>query len=110
MAYNLNLNKLIKEVRGPKGMAAVTEEIAKLKGELDRIREKVEPQVEQKLKMAQARLAKVKDSVQQAEKRLVASLRGHKATAAKTSKKTSKKAAPKTTKKKASKKTTKKMA
>lgn len=123
MAYTLDLNKLIKDVRGPKGMAAVTEEISKLKHELERIRGNVEPKVEARLKKAQTRLSGLKKDLESrqktwekelqktvtvvkkraldAEKRLEAALRGKKAaSAAKTSKKA---AAPKTSKKKVSK-------
>jgi len=122
MAYTLDLNKLIKDVRGPKGMAAVTDELNKLKSELERIRGTVEPKVEARLKKAQTRLNGLKKDLESrqktwekelqktvtvvkkraldAEKRLEAALRGKKAKAAKTSKKA---AAPKTSKKTASK-------
>lgn len=126
MAYTLDLNKLIKDVRGPKGMAAVTEELNKLKSELERIRGNVEPKVEARLKKAQTRLAGLKKDLESrqktwekelqktitvvkkraidAEKRLEAALRGNKKSASAAAAKTSKKAAaPRTSKKTAGK-------
>lgn len=56
MAYTLNLGKLISDITGPKGLAAVTEEIHKIRNEVDRLRDNVQPQAEKKLKAIQVRL------------------------------------------------------
>ena len=70
MAYKLDLNKLIKDVRGPKGMAAVTAEVTKLKAELNRIRAGVEPQVEVRLKKAQKTLSEMMTKIEGRQKSL----------------------------------------
>lgn len=60
MAYSLNLEKLIKDLRGPKGLAALTEEVSKIKSEMDRIRDSVQPQARKRLKELQAQVNKMK--------------------------------------------------
>lgn len=56
MAYSLNLGKLLSDITGPKGLAALTEEIHKIRGEVDRLKNSVQPQAEKKLKAIQVRL------------------------------------------------------
>lgn len=56
MAYSLNLGKLLSDITGPKGLAAVTEELHKIRNEVDRLRDNVQPQAEKKLKAIQVRL------------------------------------------------------
>lgn len=61
MAYSLNLHKLISDLRGPKGLAALTEEVTKLKAEVDRIRDSVQPEAKKRLKKIQVQLNKLKN-------------------------------------------------
>lgn len=56
MAYSLNLGKLISDITGPKGLAALTEEIHKLRAEVDRLKNKAQPEAEKRLKAIQVRL------------------------------------------------------
>lgn len=131
MAYTLNLTKLINDLRGPKGLAALTEEVAKIKNEVEALTESLQPTAQKRLKEIQVRLnglksswnkrhsvlekevektlGQLKKAAKDAEAKLEKALKGaKKKTAAKTSKKTTRKAAAKpaakaqkTTKKKA---------
>lgn len=56
MAYSLNLGKLLGDITGPKGLAALTEEIHKIRSEVERLKHNVQPQAEKKLKAIQIRL------------------------------------------------------
>lgn len=56
MAYQLDVKKLIKDLRGPKGVAALTEEIAKVSSEILKLRNDLQPQAEAKVKEARATL------------------------------------------------------
>lgn len=56
MAYSLNLGKLLSDITGPKGLAALTEEIHKLRNEVDRLKNKAQPEAERRLKLLQVRL------------------------------------------------------
>ncbi len=56
MSYTLNLGKLLSDITGPKGLAALTEEIHKIRNEVDRLKHNVQPQAEKKLKAIQVRL------------------------------------------------------
>jgi hypothetical protein len=62
MAYNLNLQKLIKDLRGPKGLAALTDEVGKMKSEVDRLRESVQPTAQKRLKEIQVQLKSLKSN------------------------------------------------
>lgn len=62
MAYHLNLQKLIKDLRGPKGLAALTEEVTKLRTEMERIRDNVQPQAQKRLKEIKVRLNGLKST------------------------------------------------
>lgn len=68
MAYTLNLNKLIKDVRGPKGTAALTEELGKLKAEIEKARKVVEPKVQAQLKKTQTKLMNLKKDLESTQK------------------------------------------
>lgn len=62
MAYHLNLNKLIKEMRGPKGLAALTDEVGKMRTEVERLAESVQPTAQKRLKEIQVRLNGLKSN------------------------------------------------
>lgn len=122
MTYKIDVKKLFQDLRGPKGVAALTEEIAKVSAEIQSLRNKIQPEAEAQLKKARATLADlqkllkkaqgeldrelnktvsiVKKYGAEAEKKLAAL----KKSVSKKAKKATNKTAPKTTKKKATKK------
>lgn len=62
MAYQLNLNKLIKDLRGPKGLAALTDEVNKIRTEVERLTDSVPPTAQKQLKEIQVRLNGLKSN------------------------------------------------
>jgi hypothetical protein len=54
MAYHLDVKKLIHDMRGPKGVAALTEELVKVGNEVERLRSKIQPQAQERLHQARA--------------------------------------------------------
>ncbi len=60
MAYTFDLNKFIKNLRGPKGLATLTEEFDHIKSEVRRLRKSYEPQAQKKLKQMQVQLKGLK--------------------------------------------------
>ena len=52
---SVDLKKLVNEMRGPKGTAALTEEFERISGELRKLKAEVKPQAEAQLKKAEAR-------------------------------------------------------
>lgn len=67
MAYHLDVKKLMKDLRGPKGVSALTEEIAKASEELQKLRREVQPQAEAKIKQARATLDHVQKRLKAAQ-------------------------------------------
>lgn len=56
MPYTFNFSKLISDLTGPKGLAALTEELHKIRNEVERLKNNVQPQAERRLKAIQVRL------------------------------------------------------
>jgi len=67
MAYQLDVKKLIKDLRGPKGVSALTEEIAKVSGEIQKLRQTLQPQAEAKIKQARITLDHVQKRLKAAQ-------------------------------------------
>jgi SMC interacting uncharacterized protein involved in chromosome segregation len=57
MAYSLDLKKLVNDLRGPKGVSALTEELNKLSSQINKLKEQVKPQAHAKLREAEAKYA-----------------------------------------------------
>ena len=74
MAYTLNIKKLIHDVRGPKGVAALSEEINKLSAEASRISDKlsheIKPQAVARLKRARTEMDMLQARLHGAQKSL----------------------------------------
>jgi phage-related minor tail protein len=51
---SVDLKKLVNDVRGPKGTAALTEEFERISGELNKLKAEVKPQAQARLKKAEA--------------------------------------------------------
>lgn len=60
MAYNFDLNKFLKNLRGPKGLSTLTEEFDRIKTEVARLRKSYEPQAQRKMKQLQVQLKGMK--------------------------------------------------
>jgi hypothetical protein len=123
MTYKLDVKKLFNDLRGPKGVSALTEEIAKVSSEIQALRNKLQPEAEAQIKKASATLADLQKLLKKAQTELdrelnktVSIVKKYGAEAEKklnslksaVTKKAVKKSSKKTTKKVAKKKTTKK--
>lgn len=60
MAYSLDLNKLMNDIRGPKGVAAITDELGKIRSEFNRVSGRVQPEAERKLRDLQKNILVVR--------------------------------------------------
>lgn len=56
MAYHFDLVRLMNELKGPKGVAAISEEFNKLSTEIQRLSKTLRPSAEARLKKAQMRM------------------------------------------------------
>jgi hypothetical protein len=56
MNYKIDIKNLIRDLRGPKGTAALTEEFEKIKSEVQKLGKMVRPRAEKRLLVAQTRL------------------------------------------------------
>jgi hypothetical protein len=70
MTYKLDVKKLFHDLRGPKGVAALTEEIAKVSTEIQSLRNKIQPEAEAQLKKARATLADLQKLLKKAQTEL----------------------------------------
>ncbi|MEI7973083.1 MAG: hypothetical protein WCH11_01815 [Bdellovibrio sp.] len=68
MAFQINLQKIFHEVRGPKGFTALTEELQRLKGEVQKLRSSLKPEAEAGLKRAQVRFRQLQNLVKKNQK------------------------------------------
>lgn len=70
MKFNLNvdLKKLVRDMRGPKGAAALTEEFERLGSEWQKFKDEVKPQAQAKLKKAEAQYQVLVKTLQTAQK------------------------------------------
>lgn len=57
VSYSIDFKKLVNDLRGPKGVSALTEELNKLSSEITKIKAQVKPQAHAKLKEAEAKYA-----------------------------------------------------
>lgn len=62
MAYSLDLNRLMHDIRGPKGVAAITDELGKIRSEFTRVSGRVQPEAERRLRDLQKNITVVKKS------------------------------------------------
>ncbi len=62
MAYSLDLNRLMHDIRGPKGVAAITDELGKIRTEFSRVSGKVQPEAERRLRDLQKNITVVRKS------------------------------------------------
>jgi hypothetical protein len=67
MAYQLDVKKLFRDLRGPKGVAALTEEIAKVSGEVEKLRAKVQPTAEAQIKKARGTIDELQKILKKAQ-------------------------------------------
>ncbi len=75
MKFQLNnlqvdITKLVNDMRGPKGTAALTEEFQRISGELKKLRKEVEPKAKAQLKVAEAKYSDLLKKLQTAQKEL----------------------------------------
>ena len=70
MSYSLDFKKLVNDLRGPKGVSALTEELDKLSTEINKIKAQVKPQAHAKLKEAEAKYAVLSKKFHAAQKDL----------------------------------------
>ncbi len=66
MSYRLDVKKLINDLRGPKGIAALTEELAKVSSEVEQFKDKMKPQAEAKVKAARAKVDEIQKLLKKA--------------------------------------------
>lgn len=107
MSYQLDVKKLIADIKGPKGLSAVSSEIEKISGEIQRLQAVYRPQAEAKYNEVIKYINKLETQIEKEVKAKLANLQKQAKAALAKSKKASKPAA-KTTKKAAPAKTTKK--
>lgn len=67
---HVDITKLLNDVRGPKGTAALTEEFQRISGELQKLRKEVEPKAKAQLKKAEAKYGQLLKKLQAAQKDL----------------------------------------
>lgn len=67
---HVDITKLLNDVRGPKGTAALTEEFQRISGELKKLRKEVEPKAKAQLKKAEAKYGQLVKKLQTAQKDL----------------------------------------
>ena len=68
MSYHLNLSKLVQDIRGPRGFAALNEEVFKLKAEIQKLKDSWRPEAEARLKKAQIRFKQLEGLVRKNQK------------------------------------------
>lgn len=67
---SVDLKKLVTDMRGPKGAAALTEEFNRISAELQKLKEEVRPQAQAQIKKAEARYHQMLKKLQAAQKDL----------------------------------------
>jgi hypothetical protein len=75
MAYQLDVKKLFNELRGPKGVAALTEELVKVSDEVEILRVNIQPQAEAKLKLARKNVDEIQKLLKKAQAELDSELK-----------------------------------
>lgn len=70
MAYTLNVKKLVEDVRGQKGLGALTDEAEKITAEIKRLEQTYKPQAKEQIKRLEARYHDLVKRVQRAQKDL----------------------------------------
>src|SRR6476646_9928081 len=70
MSYSLNVKKLVADLRGPKGVAALTEEFHKVSAEILRLKDSYKPQAQAQLKKAEAKYNAIVKKMHAAQKDL----------------------------------------
>jgi hypothetical protein len=67
MAYQLDVKKLFRDLRGPKGVSALTEEIVKASNEVEKLRAKFQPTAEAKIKKARTTIDELQKVLKKAQ-------------------------------------------
>ena len=67
MSYHIDLKKLFHDLRGPKGVAALTEELVKVSTEVDKLKNKIRPQAEHQLHKALVNFQELQGSLKKAQ-------------------------------------------
>jgi hypothetical protein len=62
MAYTFNLNRLLNDIRGPKGVGAISEELVKIRSEFKKVSSRFQPEAEKRLKDLQKNILVVRKS------------------------------------------------
>ncbi len=70
MTYHFDVKKLFNDLRGPKGVAALTEELVKVSAEVEKLRGKIQPKAEAKLKLARKNLDEIQSLLKKAQAEL----------------------------------------
>lgn len=66
----VDITKLVNDMRGAKGTAALTEEFQRITGELKKLRKEVEPKAKAQLKVAESKYSDLLKKLQSAQKEL----------------------------------------
>ena len=70
MNYTLDVKKLLNDMRGTKGVSALTDELHKVSTEISKLTESMKPQAEAKLKQAESKYHELLTKLQSAQKDL----------------------------------------
>ncbi len=75
MSFQFNLQKIFHEIRGPKGFAALAEELNRLRAEVQKLKNSLKPEAEASLKKAQLRFRQLQTLVKKNQQQLESELR-----------------------------------
>jgi hypothetical protein len=67
VSYHIDLKKLFQDLRGPKGVAALTEELVKVSSEVDKLKNRIRPQAEMQLHKALTNFQHIQGSLKKAQ-------------------------------------------
>ena len=67
MTYHIDLKKLFQDLRGPKGVAALTEELVKVSAEVEKLKNRIRPQAEEQLHKALENFQTIQVSLKKAQ-------------------------------------------
>ena len=70
MKFSFDLKKLVNDMRGPKGVAALTEEYERISAEIQKLKNEVKPQAKAQLKKAEVKYASLVKKMHAAQKDL----------------------------------------
>lgn len=70
MSYQLNVKKLLSDLRGPKGIATLSEELVKVGAEVEKLKNKYQPQAELKIKSVRSNINDLQKKLKKAQTEL----------------------------------------